>query len=519
MSSILFEADGAGAVERPLADKIAEAVSALDYGAAGDGVTDDTAAMLAFFNACIAEGCPGYIPPGTYLITLGELLFDNDNVRTQWPNIMTAGAQAVTFVGAGTANAPIIEFRNGTYTGGPADSSWIGGHLRRDHLRNRHGNRRHEPPWDQSLWHVRNPLRADDREGARRFDNPPDRQEVRDHQPRPLLHGLLRLRCDRGLWKHGPDAGQSERRGLQLLLGQRDPRNRECRRHPLWPRGIQHLPLHVRGAVPGVGNQLWGGSRGADRSKPHRLRGDRHLRVRHQSRKEFGNADITKIRFIHRYEYAPNLGSDDYWPRICINLADNSGGVADTKINVIHRIEAGGDKADLGVFIDGNNTGNIGNVIIDQRIYPTTTGFTFTDSEYYSAVHANAWLRLLRDGIVIYDTMPSLVPIGYRAAAGAGGAVTQTTSRSTAVTLNKLCGQITLVSAAGSTSPTSFTVNNSFVTTGDTIQLSQKSGTDKYRLSVTAVGSGSFQITYATLAGTAVEQPVFTFAIINAKSS
>jgi len=36
---------------------------------------------------------------------------------------------------------------------------------------------------------------------------------------------------------------------------------------------------------------------------------------------------------------------------------------------------------------------------------------------------------------------------------------------------------------------------------------------------VTAVGAGSFRITYATTGGTTTEQPVFTFAVIKAVAS
>jgi len=104
--------------------------------------------------------------------------------------------------------------------------------------------------------------------------------------------------------------------------------------------------------------------------------------------------------------------------------------------------------------------------------------------------------------------------LGY--GTGSGGAVTQTTSRTTGVTLNKTNGAITLVSAAGSIVFQSFTVTNSTVAATDVIHVVQKSGTDKYAIWVTNVAAGSFQITFATLAGTTTEQPVFNFAVIKA---
>ena len=99
---------------------------------------------------------------------------------------------------------------------------------------------------------------------------------------------------------------------------------------------------------------------------------------------------------------------------------------------------------------------------------------------------------------------------------GQGGAVTQATSRTTGVTLNKRCGAITLVSAAGSTSWQSFTVTNSTVAATDVICLSQKSGTDLLMMHVTAVAAGSFRISFATTGGTTTEQPVINFAVIKA---
>ena len=104
--------------------------------------------------------------------------------------------------------------------------------------------------------------------------------------------------------------------------------------------------------------------------------------------------------------------------------------------------------------------------------------------------------------------------VGY--ATGSGGAVTQATSRTTGVTLNKTNGAITLVSAAGTTTWQSFTVTNSTVATTDVIKVCQKSGTDKYVLTITNVGAGSFEITYQTTGGTTTEQPVFNFSVIKA---
>jgi hypothetical protein len=107
--------------------------------------------------------------------------------------------------------------------------------------------------------------------------------------------------------------------------------------------------------------------------------------------------------------------------------------------------------------------------------------------------------------------------VGYTT--GAGGAVTQLTSRTTGVTINKTTGSITLFSAAGSTTATTFTVLNSTVVATDVIILNQKSGTDLYDLMVTAVNVGSFNITFRTTGGTTTETPVFNFAVIKAVSA
>lgn len=102
--------------------------------------------------------------------------------------------------------------------------------------------------------------------------------------------------------------------------------------------------------------------------------------------------------------------------------------------------------------------------------------------------------------------------IGY--ATGAGGAVTQASSRTTGVTLSTVTGAITLVSAAGSATAATFTVTDTAVAATDVVIVNQKSGTDLYEIFVTNVAAGSFKITSFTTGGTTVEQPVFNFAVI-----
>jgi hypothetical protein len=109
--------------------------------------------------------------------------------------------------------------------------------------------------------------------------------------------------------------------------------------------------------------------------------------------------------------------------------------------------------------------------------------------------------------------------LGFKVGTGSGGAVTQTISRTTGVTLNKPTGAITLVSAAGSGSLTTFTVSNSVVVATDVIQVSQQSGTDKYATFVSNVTANSFNISFLDQSGTTTEQPVFNFVVIKGSTS
>ena len=84
--------------------------------------------------------------------------------------------------------------------------------------------------------------------------------------------------------------------------------------------------------------------------------------------------------------------------------------------------------------------------------------------------------------------------LGY--GTGAGGTVTQITSSSTAVTLNKVCGQITTVAlTTAAAAEEAFVVNNSTIVATDVIAVSTTyAGAGKPIVSVTNVGSGVFTL-------------------------
>jgi hypothetical protein len=112
----------------------------------------------------------------------------------------------------------------------------------------------------------------------------------------------------------------------------------------------------------------------------------------------------------------------------------------------------------------------------------------------------------------------SAAGLGY--GTGSGGTVTQATSRTTTVVINKPTGAITMFTAAGSAVWSSFIVTNSLIAATDTVVASVKTGAaNAYLLSVVGVTSGQFQIFFATTGGVTSDTPTINFAIIKGATS
>jgi hypothetical protein len=186
----------------------------------------------------------------------------------------------------------------------------------------------------------------------------------------------------------------------------------------------------------------------------------------------------------------------------------------------------------LEVIGDINTTGNIsasGYLVIqnitassnisasgDIVIQNITASSNISASGYLVVQNITASSNISASGTIKGQSILATSNMGYTT--GAGGTVTQLTSRISSVTINKICGSITLVSGVGSSTFQTFKVANSLVEETDVVVVSQKSGKDIYQVIVTKINEGEFSISCATT-GITLESPVINFAIIKAVTS
>jgi hypothetical protein len=119
--------------------------------------------------------------------------------------------------------------------------------------------------------------------------------------------------------------------------------------------------------------------------------------------------------------------------------------------------------------------------------------------------------------IIGADNISSASILGYTAAAQ--GTVTQATSKSTGVTLNKSAGQITMNAASlAATTTVTFTLTNSFLSSNDIVILNIASGgtAGAYNAYVSGLAAGSVVLALRNVtAGALAEAVVLNFAILH----
>jgi hypothetical protein len=142
--------------------------------------------------------------------------------------------------------------------------------------------------------------------------------------------------------------------------------------------------------------------------------------------------------------------------------------------------------------------------------FRVTSGQLFSDYNVGGSVTSNL---LARTGSTA---------LGYNTS-GTGGTVTQSTNKSTAVTLDKLCGQIIMNSASLAQNTTvSFTLNNTNIHSTDVIIVNIQSGAtaNAYTAFVEEVNTGSCRIHLRnSSSGSLSEAVVLNFAVIKATNA
>jgi hypothetical protein len=135
-----------------------------------------------------------------------------------------------------------------------------------------------------------------------------------------------------------------------------------------------------------------------------------------------------------------------------------------------------------------------------------------------SSTNTNGNITLAPNGT---GQVRSSAPVGY--ATGAGGTVTQATDKSTAVTLDKVSGQITMNNdSLGAGGAVSFTLNNTFIGATDVVLANIASGATAgaYTLQVQAVAAGSCSLALRNHTGGSLsEAVVLNFVVLKGVSA
>jgi hypothetical protein len=127
-----FEPAGSGAVARPTQDKLRDVVSVKDFGAVGDGMTNDTAAIQAAIDAVEAAGGGSlYFPTGTYLTSgahtvTAAIRFFGDNSTSCVIRLSGSNTGTNLFVlGSNSGDSSFVDLRlRGNWDGVTAPTAW-----------------------------------------------------------------------------------------------------------------------------------------------------------------------------------------------------------------------------------------------------------------------------------------------------------------------------------------------------------------------------------------------------------
>lgn len=145
-------------------------------------------------------------------------------------------------------------------------------------------------------------------------------------------------------------------------------------------------------------------------------------------------------------------------------------------------------------------------------------GVSFSDQAIVAGSLDASPIGAVTPSTVVGTTVFATDQLGY--AASAQGTVTQATSKSTAVTLNKSAGRITMNAASlAAATNVSFTLNNSLLSANDNLIVTVSGGAtvESYNCWVNSLAAGTASITLRniTAATPLAEAVIINFTIIH----
>jgi hypothetical protein len=171
-------------------------------------------------------------------------------------------------------------------------------------------------------------------------------------------------------------------------------------------------------------------------------------------------------------------------------------------------------QASNSIDIDG---GAIDGAVIGANAAAAITGTTITASTKFAGA-IDGTVGATTPAAVTGTNVLATATLGYKA--GSGGTVTQATNKTTAVTLNKINGEIVMNGAALADDATAaFTLTNSTIAATDVVIVNVASvGTaGAYQVTVGAVAAGSCSISVLNVSGGSLSQAIkLNFAVIKA---
>lgn len=375
-----------------------------DFNCDNTGATNCTVNMKAFFDACIATGRAGHIPGGSYLITSGQLSFDNGHVDTAWPEITTDGHYLVKFLRADDTDGAFITWTNGEAVSG-VGRYWQGGSLggitflqngktrtRQQHALSMRGVQGMTLGW----------MRADDIGGSLIYC-PEKLFSTTNPDPYAVVF------CE----FTGIEANRVGGMGIE---------NRNYLGLNLCTVGVLRCIQTGEGGWFGIGagNKVdlvsmvsvrgWAFDDGTFVAATGGPSSRFKIGLAEIDNPEYGirlnrtiDFEYGQLRFIHRQGFDINT-STLFWPRVAFDMGTGtSPAVGHVRGYAQHRLEGGGSASNLGVFIRGNGAGQFFDYDMNNRILDNG-GYGITDARLFENIGSLDYGILRRDDKPITDT-------------------------------------------------------------------------------------------------------------------